>query len=178
MAALEQAVRARAEAIWPGYTFGGLQPSSNQYGISNLLPRHMSVPRGFGSVSFIQRFTTPGSWTNIFSYTVPINQVHGIAGFNFIGPSMPFNALRLQLSDTILPIFEIEEARGWDPTSGLMVIIKTDQGKELVIQELASTVIKGFAERGTSGINMRIVPVGMMAYKARDDLIGLSAPSV
>jgi hypothetical protein len=177
MAALEAGVRTRAEKIWPGFTFGGMQPGANQYGLANFLPRHISIPRGFGSVSFLQRFNAPGSWTNILSYTVPSNQVHGYAGFAFIGPTMIFNALRLQLSDIVLPIIEIEEARGWDPVSGIVLIIKTDPGQELIIQDTQALLLKGFAERGTLGFNMRVVPIGEMAYRARDDLISLSAPS-
>ena len=178
MASLENAVRARAESVWPGYTFGGLQPGANQYGLANLLPRHMSIPRGFGSWSFLQKFTAPGSWQNIYSYTVPTDQVHGLAGISLVGATNPFTALRLQISDTVLPIFEIEESRGWDPTSGNSLIIKTDQGKELVAQEKVTILLKGFQDRNTSGFNVRTVPIGVMAYRARDDLLSLSGPSV
>ena len=177
MAAVETSVRSRAEQIWGGYTFGGLQPGANQYGLANLVPRHMSVPRGFGSWSFMQKFTAPGSWVNIFSYTVPIDQIHGIAGASFVGNSLLFNALRFQISDTVLPIFEIEEARSWDPLSGTAVVIKTDSGKELVAQEKVSIVLKGFQERLSSGFNQRVIPIGQMGYRSRDDLLTLSAPA-
>ena len=178
MASLEQAVRARAESVWPGYTFGGLQPGANQYGLANLLPRHVAVPRGFGSWSFLQKFTAPGSWSNIFSYTVPQDQVHGYVGFSFVGVTNPFTALRMQISDTILPIFEIEESRGWDPLSGTSIVVKADQGKELVAQEKVTVLLKGFADRQTSGFNVRVVPIGMMGFRARDDLLNLSGPSL
>ncbi len=178
LSSLEQGVRNRAETIWPGYSFGGLQPGANQYGLANLVPRHMSIHRGFGSWSFLQKFTAPGSWSNIYSYTCPVDQVHGHGGIELIGASNPFTALRYQISDTTLPIFEIEESRVWDPASGVAIVVKTDQGKELVQQEKASIILKGFADRNTSGFNVRAVPIGLMAYRARDDLLTLAAPSL
>lgn len=177
MANLETAVRSRAEAIWPGYTFGGLNPGKNQYGLANIPPRHMSVPRGFGSWSYMQKYTAPGSWMNIFSYTIPRDQIHGFAGFGFIAPNLVMNAIRLTLSETIYPVMEIEEAHSYAAEEGVALIFKTDKGQELVAQELTGLILRGFQERNTSGWNVRVVPIGMIAYRVKDDLIGLSAPA-
>lgn len=174
---LEEALDARAKAIWSGYTFGGLSPGDNQYGFGNIPPRHMSVPRGFGTWSFMQKYTAPGSWTNIFSYTVPNDQIHGFSGFEFHGPNQIFNALRFSISDKTFPIIEIEEARSYAAKDGMALIFKTDKGREMIVQEKISLTLKGFQERNTSGFNQRVIPIGEMAYRAKDDLVTLSAPT-
>jgi hypothetical protein len=135
----------------------------------------MSVPRGFGSWSFIQKFTTPGSWGNIFSYTVPNDQIHGFAGFAFYAPDLIFNALRMQVADTTYPIVEIEEAQTFF-ADGMTIMLKADAGEEFIIPEKVSFLLKAFQERNTSGWNIRAIPIGQMIFRARDDLITLSAP--
>ena len=177
--AVQNDLIARAQQIWSGYTFGGISPSAGQFGLANIAPRHMSIPRGFGTWSFIQAFTTPGSWVNIFSYTVPSNQIHGYAGFGFYAPDLIFNALRIQVSDTIYPIIEIEEAQGYfNSQDGMALILKSDAGEEYIVPELVAMQMKGWQERRTSGWNIRTVPIGQMAFKARDDMITLSSPAV
>lgn len=176
LVSVQNGLIARATQIWTGYTFGGLSPASGQFGIGNIPPRHMSIPRGFGSWSFVQQFNFPGSWGNIYSYTVPSNQIHGFAGFEFYAPDLIFNALRAQISDTIYPIIEIEEAQGYGQ-DGMALLVKADAGEEYIIPETVSLTLKGFQERTTLGWNVRVVPLGQIVFKARDDLITLSAPS-
>ena len=176
LVALQNGLIARAQQIWPGYTFGGISPGPGQYGIANLAPRHLSVPRGFGSWSFLQKFTGPGSWQNVFSYTVPDDQIHGFAGFAFFAPDLIFNALRVQVADTTYPIVEIEEAQTFF-ADGMALLIKADAGEEYIVPEKVSFILKAFQERNTSGWNIRVIPIGQMIFRARDDLITLSAPS-
>lgn len=174
---LENKLRTRSEKIWNGFTFGGLTPGDNQFGLVNIPPRHMSIPRGFGTWSYLQKFSASGSWTNIYSYTVPEDQIHGFAGFGFQGPNMIFNAIRLQISDVIFPIIELEEARMWAKDDGLGIILKTDVDEDLIVQEKVSMVLKGWQQRNTDGFTMRITPIGLMSYKVKDDLISLASPS-
>lgn len=177
MRTLEAATKQRAEAIWQGYTFGGLFPEGKQYGLGNILPKNTTgVARLLGSNSFVQRYTAPGSWVNILSYTVADDLIHSFAGLAFTDPYLIFNAIRLTATERIYPQIWLEEARAFsEDAKGVAVILKPDPGEELVVPEKTAFLLEGYQERGTSGITQRIIPLGVAAYRKRDIYITKSA---
>ena len=177
MASLESATKVRAEDIWRGFTFGGLFPKASEYGLGPILPKSTTgVARLLGSNSFVQRYTAPGSWTNILSYTVPDDLIHSFAGFALPEPYLIFNALRVTLTDRVYPQIWLEEARALsDDGKGIAIVLKPDPGEELVVPEKTAFLLEGYQERGTSGIVHRVIPLGEAAYRKRDIYITKSA---
>ena len=177
MRALETQTKSRAEAIWQGYTFGGLFPEGKQYGLGNILPKNTTgVARLLGSNSFVQRYTAPGSWVNILSYTVADDLIHSFAGFAFSDPYLIFNAIRISVTERIYPQMWLEESRAFaEDSKGIAVILKPDPGEELIIPEKTAFLLEGYQERGTSGITQRVLPLGVAAYRKRDIYITKSA---
>lgn len=159
---LEAGAIARAIEIWPGYTLGGLIPGDKEFGIGNMLPKDIL---GTGTYTWTQAFTTPGSWTNIFSYDVPEDEIHAFAGFGISDPTLIFNQLRIEIEDRKYPIFEIEEANLYD--KAFSIIIKADPGNEFIAQEETSVLLRGYQERGTSGAEQRVIPLGLNVYKLK-----------
>lgn len=166
MKAVEAQGILRAVDVWPGFKLGGLIPGAKEFGIGNILPKDVL---GAGTYSWDQTFSTPGSWTNIFSYNVPEDEVHCFAGFEITNPSLIFTQLRLEISDKKYPIVEIEEANVYD--KGFGIVLKGDPGDELVVQEEESLLLRGWQERGTSGTVQRVIPIGVNIYKRKELVI-------
>jgi hypothetical protein len=166
MKAVEDRSIARAEDIWSGFKLGGIVPGAKEFGVGNILPKDVL---GAGTYTWKQTFSAPGSWTDIFSYTVPEDEIHGFAGFEITDPTLIFTQLRLEISDKKYPIIEIEEANNF--ANGVAIIIKQDPGDELVVQEEESVLLRGWQERGTSGYSQRIVPIGVNVYKRKELVI-------
>jgi len=164
----------RAENIWPGFKFGGLLPGDREFGITTLLPDQVILNKArapFGSYNWLQSFTAPGSWVDIFSYDVPEDEIHTIVGFAIPDPTLIFSQLRFEIGDKKYPRIDLEEARAYAGEGGIAIILKTDVEKELVIQEETSVRLRGWQEYGTSGIVQRVIPLGIMAYKRKDIVI-------
>jgi len=166
MRQVERVSIARAEKIWPAFKLGGLIPGEKEFGIGNILPKDVL---GAGTYSWTQSFTAPGSWTNIFSYTVPEDEIHAFAGFAISDPTLIFNQIRLEISDKKYPIWEIEEANLYE--KGFAIIIKADPGDELIAEEEIPVLVRGYQERGTSGYEQRVIPIGINIYKRKDLVI-------
>lgn len=164
--ALEEAAKNRASQIWQGFQFGGVMPGPRQFGISNILPRDI---HGGGTATFSKSYGSAGSWCNIWSYTVPEDEVHAIAGVAIPDPTLIFSSLQFIVEDKTLPIVNIEEAHMFG--GGFYVLLKQDSGKELIIPEEQSIKLMGFQERGTRSRSQRVVPVGFALYKNKDLLI-------
>ena len=159
MKQLETATINRAKEVWPGYTLGGLIPTAKEFGLGTILPKNI---RGKGTYTWVQTFTAPGSWTNIFSYTVKDDLIHSFAGFAIPDPELIFSQFRIEHTDKKYPIIDIEEARTFK--GGVAIIIKADVGEEIVVPEKKSFLLKGYQERGTSGLSQRVIPLGLCAY--------------
>lgn len=164
--ALETTAKARAGDIWKGFDFGGVTPGPRQYGLSTLRPRDIF---GGGTATFSKTFGSAGSWCNIFSYTVPEDQIHAIAGIAIPDPTLIFSALRWEVEDKKLPIVNIEEAHMFG--GGFYLMLKQDSGKELVIPEEQAVLLRGFQERGTRNRTQRVIPIGFTLYKNKDLVI-------
>lgn len=158
--------KARASEIWPGFTFGGRQPEGKQYGITSFRPRDLF---GGGTSTFSKTFGSQGSWANIFSYTVPEDEVHAFAGLSFTEPALIFAQLRWEIEDRKYPIIDIEEAQGWGMPFSLL--FNQDKGKELVVPEEQAVLFRGFQERTTRNRVQRVVPLGFVLYKNKDLVI-------
>lgn len=156
----------RAREVWPGFTLGGLIPGDKEFGIGNILPKDI---HGAGTYSWTRAFTAPGSWTNIFSYSVPEDEIHAFAGFAISDPTLIFNQIRLEISDKKYPIWEIEEANLYE--KAFAIIIKADPGNELVASEKTPVLLRGYQERGTRGYEQRVIPIGINIYKRKDLVI-------
>jgi len=166
MKKVEQVSIARAVEIWPGYVLGGLIPGVKEFGIGNMLPKDVL---GTGTYTWTQAYTAPGSWTNIFSYSVPEDEIHAFSGFAISDPTLIFNQIRLEISDKKYPIWEIEEANLYE--KAFAMIIKADPGNELIAQEETPVLVRGYQERGTSGTEQRVIPIGINVYKRKDLVI-------
>ena len=166
MKQVEKVGIARAGEIWPGFTLGGLIPAAKEFGIGNILPKDIL---GTGIYSWTQSFAAPGSWTDIFNYSVPEDEIHALAGFAISDPTLIFNQIRLEISDKKYPIWEIEEANLYE--KAFSIIIKADPGNELVAQEETPVLLRGYQERGTSGTEQRVIPIGINVYKRKDLVI-------
>lgn len=166
MKQVEQVSIARGAVIWPGYKLGGLIPNDKEFGIGNMLPKDVL---GAGTYTWTQTFSAPGSWTNIFSYSVPEDEIHAFAGFAISDPTLIFNQIRLEISDKKYPIWEIEEANLYE--KAFAIIIKADPGNELIAQEETPILVRGYQERGTSGTQQRVIPIGINVYKRKDLVI-------
>lgn len=166
MRKVEDVAIKRASEIWEGFSIGGIVPGAKQFGVGNILPRDVL---GAGTYTWKQTFNAPGSWVNIFSYTVPEDEIHAFAGFAITDPTIIFTQLRLEISDKKYPIFEIEEANLYD--KGFAIIIKQDPGDELVVAEEESVLLRGWQERGTAGYQQRVVPLGINIYKRKELVI-------
>lgn len=176
MSALQDAVIKRAQDIWAGFTFGGLTPGSRQFGLTTMLPREIF---GKGTQQWTQTFSAPGSWTNIFSYSVPVDEIHGFAGFAFTEPTLIFSQLRWEIKDRKFPIINVEESRAFNVfAGGFVIVVKADAGQELIAEERTQVLVKGFQERGSSGIRQRIIPIGLLAFRRIDLVITEEKSSV
>lgn len=165
MASLEAAARQRAAAIFSGFTPGGVLPGDGSFGQANLLPKKVL---GAGTFTWVQTFRAPGSFTNIFSYTVPNDEIHAYAGFIIPDPLI-FSQFRMQVSDRIYPILEVEEARAFK--DGFAIVLKQDSGAETVVEEKKIFTLQGYQERGTSGNSQRVIPIGFALYINKDTYI-------
>lgn len=161
--ALHDQAIARAAEIWPGHEVGGLRPQSKQFGVNTIRPRDIF---GGGTATFVKRYGSAGSWCNIWSYTVPEDEIHAFAGFMIPDPSLIFAQTRFELEDTRLPIADIEEAQGF--MGPFAILYKQDRGFEYIATEEQRVLFKGFQERNTAGRNQRVVPIGLQLYKNKD----------
>ncbi len=165
--ALQDAAMARAQDIWKGFKFGGVLPASKEYGITQFRPKDVL---GGGTATWTQTFGSAGSWCRIFSYNVPEDMVHAIAGFAIPDPTLIFSQLRFQIEDRLYPIIDIEEAHTFGQ-GGFSLLIKQDKGKELIVAEELAVLVRGFQERGTRNRTQRVIPLGFMLYKNKDLVI-------
>lgn len=169
LADLQVSAQARAADIWKGFTFGGVTPGARQYGISSLRPRDIHGGGVGGTATFQKTYGSQGSWCNIFSYTVPEDEIHAYAGIAIPDPTLIFSQLRWEIEDKKLPIIDIEEAHSFP--GGFRLMFKQDKGKEFVVPEEQSVLLRGFQERSTRNRTQRIVPIGFTLYKNKDLMI-------
>jgi hypothetical protein len=163
---LQSTAFARAADIWKGYSPGGITPGARQFGVSTYRPRDIF---GGGTATFVKSYGSQGSWGNIWSYSVPEDSIHALAGLAIPDPTLIFSAFKLQIEDKILPIINVEEAHSF--SQGFRLLFKQDKGKEFVIPEEQSVLLRGFQERNTRNRTQRIVPIGFVLNKNRDNMI-------
>jgi len=163
---LQDRAISRAQEIWKGYSFGGMTPGPRQFGIASFRARDIF---GGGTSTFVKTYGSPGSWANIWSYTVPEDEVHAFAGFAISDPTLIFASIRWEIEDKKLPILDIEEAHSF--TGGFRFMFKQDDGKEFVVPEEQAILLRGFQERGTDGRSQRITPLGFVLHKNKDNMI-------
>ncbi len=166
--ALQEAAIARGQSIWDGYTFGGVNPKANQFGMvplrMNEMAKDVSSSTASGSYSFRKNFSGTG-WKDIFNYSTRKDTIHAFAGFAVTDEALRLSQFRMQISETLYPIIDIQEANAW---KAFALIIKQDVGAELVVQEEKTMLLRGYVE--TVGYQ-RVVPIGFMLYKRKDLVI-------
>ena len=159
---------ARAKEVWKGYTFGGVYPGENQFGICplrmNEMAHDVSSTTLSGSYTFRKNLGTK-AWVNLFDYSVREDVLHAIAGFSITDEVLRIIQLRAQIGDRLYPIVDIQEAKGW---GSFAILFKEDEGNELVAQERTSVLIKGYVE--ATGYQT-IIPLGFQLYKRKDLVI-------
>ena len=162
------AARARASQLWTGFIDGGLLPSPRQYGVGPLRKNDMAGDTTdsvtSGSYSFRSNKTATG-WQDIFNYTVRDDEIHAFDGFGFSEPTLRMTQIRFQFGERRFPIFDLQEAQLYERFA---ILLKTDQGKPLVVDPGTSILMRGFFE--TIG-QQRVIPLGLNVFKRVDILL-------
>ncbi len=159
---LQSAAFARASEIWQGFSPGGMMPGADQFGVGPLRKNDMSkdtsdsVPSG--SYSFDHVATSTG-WADLFNFTVRDNTIIALAGFAFQDPVLNVTQLRMVVGDRSFPIWDLNEARSFN---NFALILKIDQGAEVIAQARENVLIRGYWE--TTG-NQRVVPIGLHLFR-------------
>ena len=171
LADLQQNALAKASTVWKGYSFGGLRPEGQQFGITTFRPRDVMTPggqtnTGGGTATFVKTYGSQGSWTDIYSYSVPENEIHAWAGVGIPDASLIFSQMRFEISDRRFPIIDIEEAHMFP--GGFALMFKQDKGEEFIAVENDRVLLRGRQERGTRGRQQRVIPLGFQLYKNKD----------
>ena len=165
--AVEKAALARADVLWSGQAPGGLVPTGQQYGLGPLRKNDMAVDTTdstpSGSYSFRKTVTATG-WVDTFNYTVRQDMIHAFAGFLVADDVLRITQFRMEIGDRRFPIWDIQEAFRYDKFA---VILKTDQGGELVADPRTRVLMRTYFE--TVGLQ-RVVPLGLSLYR-RPDLV-------
>jgi hypothetical protein len=120
MAQLKVDLIAQASADWNPQTYGGMSPSSGQFGESTIIP---SLFNGLETtyqplVSWYQWFLHTGSRT-IMTGTASGGTIYedykiGLAGLVFESKAIRISEVRMQIGDTKIPRMNIEEAMAYD----------------------------------------------------------------
>lgn len=169
---LLQAAIDRGNEIFGGFDFGGIRPSNRQFGITQILPKHvMSV----GTITFNQSFTDPGSWTDIYNKALDEDLILGISGFRIPDPTLIFSQLRFEIEDRRFPIIDIEEAQAF--ADGFDIFLNQDEGEEFIVEGESRFLLRGLQERGTSGRQQRVIPIGFELFKNKQLVITEDEPS-
>lgn len=151
----------RATKQWPGFTFGGAYPKSNQFGKTTILPKFLTGYAGTALKNYRQYFGSVNAWNQIFNKTIDEDIIIGISGYAFPDPSIRFTELRYEINDTKYPRINIEEMQCYDQPA---VIFK--QG--IIAMEEESFLFKGYL---TSTGYQRVVPIGFALFKKKSDVI-------
>lgn len=162
LSAVQDAVKKRAEEVWTGYSAGGMTPGNKQFGMAPLRKNDMSGDTTdaakSGTYTFAKTATTTG-WADLFNYTVRASNVHGFAGFQFLGPTLPIWQIRLEIGDRKYPILDIQDAKTFGVLS---FVLNEDEGGELVAGPGETVLVRGYwGETGT----VPVKPLGLMAYR-------------
>jgi hypothetical protein len=159
---VQNAAYNRGAEIWNGFQPGGMMPGANQYGVGPLRKNDMandtsdSTPSG--SYSFNKTFTTTG-WQDLFNFTIRDNTIQAYAGLRFSDAVLHVSQLRVEIEDRRFPIWDIQEAFSYDKFS---VVLKEDEGAELIAEPRERVLIRGYVE--TTG-SQRIVPIGLHLFR-------------
>lgn len=168
LGALENQARVRAKTLWLGAQDGGIMPTGQQYGIGPFRKNDMagdtSDSTASGSYTFRKNFTAT-AWQDIFNYNVRKDQIHAFAGFLMTDDVLRILQFRMELGQVRFPILDIQEAFRYDRFG---VILKTDQGAELVADPSSRVLIRAYVD--TVGIQ-RVTPLGLQLFRRSDMVI-------
>lgn len=161
---VEAAAFSRASVIWPGWQPGGMFPGENRFGVGPLRKNDMagdttdSSPSG--SYSYIVPAATSAAWRDLFRYTVRDQTMHAFAGFQFTDDVLRYLQLRIEIGDRLYPIIDIQSAMNFDKFN---LVLKMDQGQELIAEPRQRVLIRGFAIAPFAA--QRVVPIGLHLYR-------------
>lgn len=165
MSDLEKAAINRAEKIWAGWSFGGTEPGDKEFGIrpipANEMANDVAAQTLSGTYNFKKTLGSTG-WVNLFNYKVMEDVIHAFAGFGVTDEVLRLLQLRMELGDRKFPIMDIQEAKAW---GNFLIIFKTDEGKELIMEPRRAVQIRGYVE--ATG-QQTIVPIGFSLYRNKD----------
>jgi len=167
--AVQDAAISRGQQTWGNsQVAGGLIPRDKQFGVGPFRKNDMagdttdSTPSG--SYTFRINYTTTG-WRDIFRYTVRNDMIHAFAGFLITDNGLNIMQLRLEIGSRLFPIWDIQEAQRYDKFA---IILKTDQGAELVAEPKTRILLRGYVE--ATGIQ-RVVPLGLQLFRVADSVL-------
>jgi len=110
---------AKASADWDPLTFGGMAPTSNQFGESTIIP---SLFRGMAAayqplVTWYQVFNGTGHQTIMSGANTGViyeDYKVGVAGLVFLSKAIRISEIRMQIGDRKIPRMNIEEAMAYN----------------------------------------------------------------
>lgn len=162
---LQQQAFTRAAKIWAGFTPGGINPASGQFGIGPIRPNDVahdvtdSTPSG--TYSYRKNVAATG-WRDLFNWTTRNNIITALAGLAVTDDVLRINQLRMEIGGEKFPILDIQEAQRF---GRFAILLKTDQGAPLIADPQTFVQIRGYVE---SIGWQRIVPLGFQLFKAKD----------
>jgi len=124
MVDLATALRAKCAADWSPKTFGGLAPTSGQFGETTILPAlfrdmtQVTATTGF-MPTWEQWLTATGHQTIMQGSSgaggiIPEDYKVGLAGIAFLDKAIRISEIKMQISDKKLPRINIEEALAYN----------------------------------------------------------------
>lgn len=165
---LENSMRTRASTLWNGASPGGVFPTGDQFGLGPLRANDMATDvtdsARSGTYSF-RKNLSGGAWRGLFSYTVPVDFMHGFLGFLVTEDVLNILQFRMEIGQSLFPIIDVQEAKRFDRFA---ILFKTDKGKELIADPKTRVLVNGYIE--TSGFQ-RVVPLGINIYRRPDVVI-------
>jgi hypothetical protein len=119
---LRNTLIAKASADWAPLTFGGLNPTSGQYGETTILPALFNDLTGTQMVTWKQNFTALNVVASLIGTpqglitgsgvagTIPEDYMVGFAGLCFLDKAIKVSEIKLQIGDRKIGRINLEEA--------------------------------------------------------------------
>lgn len=162
--------------------FGKLDPTSDEFGRTPILPALFNDHLGVQMVTWRQLFTASGHQT-IMTGTragngIPEDFKVGIVGFMIASKNIHFTEFKMQIGSHKFGRLNCEELLGFNKPAFVL-----EEG--FIINQEQSFELYGYIEGpipthhdGYEGVHQRIIPLGFAAYKVKDKVLGLCGAAI
>jgi len=172
LAGLESKVIQQTQANWAPMSFGGMTPSSGQFGRTTILPALFNDVNGAQMVTWRQNFTSTGHQTIMTGAktgnTIPEDFNVGWIGLAFPNKELNITELKWQIGDRKYGRVNIEELRCYNQPA-----LVFEEG--FVINEEEAFDLYAYVE--STGYQ-RIVPLGFCVYKVINKVLGAPGAAI